>query len=447
MATSAVYVSVAVTTEPFLMIVSNPIGSSVAAGMRKELYATLPLLGLRSGTRAAGAASVVCHFEAPAFGARNPLFCRRRRRTAGSSPSLRSLGMTKWRERKRTDIGRRVRKGSAMQFGITVKPDISIDRIVGLTRQAEAAGFDYGWIFDSHVLWMEPYPLMTLMATNTKKLRIGTCVTNPATRDLTVTASLFATLNLISGGRMELGIGRGDSSRRVMGKKPVTWSQLEASVKEFRDLTSAKEVQHDGQPTRLTWAKDSPRVWIAGYGPKVLHMAGRGADGIILQFADPGLIDWCMGFVKEGARAAERDLSKIEVMAAAPVWVSNDRKVARDRVRWFPALVSNHVMDLIRQYKPEDLPPALTSFVQDRGHYDYQHHCEVASDNADFVSDEVVDRFCLVGPAEAHRKKLKELADVGVTQFNLYLMCGDEEDTLNIYQKDVLPAVLKSRKT
>ena len=127
-----------------------------------------------------------------------------------------------------------------MQFGITLKPDISVERIVGLTRQAEAAGFEYGWIFDSHVLWMEPYPLMTLMATNTKRMRLGTCVTNPATRDLTVTASLFATLNLISGGRMELGIGRGDSSRRVMGKKPVSWSQLEAAVKEFRDLTSAQ---------------------------------------------------------------------------------------------------------------------------------------------------------------------------------------------------------------
>src|SRR5580698_7765546 len=244
-----------------------------------------------------------------------------------------------------------------MHFGITLKPDISIDRIVGLTRQAENSGFEYAWIFDSHVLWMEPYPLMTLMATNTKKMRIGTCVTNPATRDLTVTASLFATLNLISGGRMELGIGRGDSSRRVMGKKPVSWSQLETAIQEFRDLTSAKEVQHDGQPTRLTWAKESPRVWVAGYGPKVLHMAGRVADGIILQFADPALIEWCMSFVKEGAKA-----------------------VARERVRWFPALVSNHVMDLIRQYKPEDLPPALTSYVQDRGKYDYQHHCEVGGD-------------------------------------------------------------------
>src|SRR6202008_1879034 len=309
-----------------------------------------------------------------------------------------------------------------MHFGITIKPDISVERIVGLTRQAEAAGFEYGWLFDSHVLWMDPYPLLTLMAANTERVRLGALVTNPAVRDLTVTSSLFATLNLISGGRMELGIGRGDSSRRVLGKKPVSWSQLEAAVREFRDLASAKEVQHDGQPTRLTWAKVPPRVWIAGYGPKVLHMAGRVADGIILQFADPALIAWCMGFVKEGAQAAGRDSKSIEVMAAAPVWISDDLKVARERVRWFPALVSNHVMDLIRQYKPEDLPPALTSFVQDRGHYDYQHHCEVESDNADFVSDEVVDRFCLIGPAEAHRRKLRALKSAGVTQFNIYLM-------------------------
>src|SRR5277367_3628203 len=326
-----------------------------------------------------------------------------------------------------------------MQFGITLKPDISIDRIVGLTRQAETAGFDYGWIFDSHVLWMEPYPLMTLMATNTKKMRIGTCVTNPATRDLTVTASLFATLNLISGGRMELGIGRGDSSRRVMGKKPVSWSQLEAAIKEFRDLTSAKEVEHDGQPTRLTWAKESPRVWVAGYGPKVLHMAGRVADGIILQFADPDLISWCMSFVNEGAKAAGRDPKSIEVMAAAPVWVSDDLNVARERVRWFPALVSNHVVDLISRYKPEDLPPELTSFVRNRGGYDYQKHCEVESSNSSFVSDEVVDRFCLVGPVEAHRQKLRRLAEVGVTQFNIYLMCGDEEQTVENYKREVLP--------
>ena len=326
-----------------------------------------------------------------------------------------------------------------MKFGITIKPDLSVERIVALTRQAEESGFEYGWIFDSHVLWKEPYPLLTLMANSTRKMKLGPCVTNPAVRDLTVTASLFATLNLISGGRMQLGIGRGDSSRRVLGKKPVTAGELEKAVMTFRELTAGHEVQFEGRPTSLTWAKGSPPVWIAGYGPKVLHLAGRIADGVILQFAEPDLIAWCLGFVREGAKEAGRDPKSIEIMAAAPVWVSDDLAVARQRVRWFPALVSNHVVDLISRYKPEDLPPALTSYVKNRSGYDYQHHAEVGSDNASFVSDEVVDRFCLVGPVEAHRTKLQQLAAVGVTQFNIYLMCGDEEQTLEIYKKEVLP--------
>jgi probable F420-dependent oxidoreductase len=326
-----------------------------------------------------------------------------------------------------------------MQFGITIKPDMTVERIVALTRQAEEAGFEYGWIFDSHVLWLEPYPMLTLMAANTKKMKLGPCVTNPAVRDLTVTASLFATLNLISGGRMQLGIGRGDSSRRVLGKKPVGAGDLERAVKTLRELMSGKEVEYEGQPTKLNWAKVPPPVWIAGYGPKVLDMAGRIGDGVILQFADPDLIEWCLGFVKKGAESAGRDFKKIEIMAAAPVWISDDLEHARKQVRWFPALVSNHVVDLLSRYKPEELPPALTSYVSNRGGYDYQQHCEVDSSNSKFVSDDVVDRFCLVGTAEAHREKLRRLAKLGVTQFNVYLMCGEEEKTLEDYKKEILP--------
>src|SRR2546423_1075772 len=114
-----------------------------------------------------------------------------------------------------------------MQFGFTLKPEHSIERHLALTRQAEAAGFDYGWLFGSHVLWREPYPLLTLMAEATTTLRLGTCVTNPATREPTVTASLLATLNELSGGRMELGIGRGDSARRMLGKPPTSMAMLE----------------------------------------------------------------------------------------------------------------------------------------------------------------------------------------------------------------------------
>jgi probable F420-dependent oxidoreductase len=327
-------------------------------------------------------------------------------------------------------------------FGITIKPDpaeMTPERIVALTRQAEAAGFSYGWLFDSHVLWLEPYPLLTMMALNTTGMRLGTCVTNPAVRDPTVTASALATLNQISGGRMDLGIGRGDSSRRVLGEKPTTLATLEAAVQTIRHLAEGEPALHEDEQIRLTWAQGRLPVWIAGYGPKALHLTGRIADGVILQFADPHLIKWCLGFLHEGARAAGRDPASIQVMAASPVWVSDDLATAREHVRWFPALVSNHVMDLIARYDAAELPAELTAYVKNRPAYDYQHHAEVGSDNSRFVSDDVVDAFCIVGPVEEHKRRLRELADLGVHQFNIYLMCGEEEATLDVYGREILP--------
>ena len=326
-----------------------------------------------------------------------------------------------------------------MDFGITLKPDMTPERAVALARQAENAGFGYGWLFDSHVLWLDPYPLLTMIALNTTRMRLGTCVTNPATRDPSVTASTLATLNLMSGGRMDLGIGRGDSARRVLGKKPTTLANLEQAVRIIKDLAEGRPTDYDGEQIRMDWAGGSLPVWIAGYGPKALNLTGRVADGVILQFADPNLIKWCLQFVHEGARQAGRDPDSIKVMAAAPVWVSDDLAQAREHVRWFPALVSNHVMDLVNRYDPAELPPELTAYVRDRQGYNYLHHAEVGSSNAEFVSDEVTDRFCIVGTAEEHRRKLRELADAGVDQFNIYLMSGDEEQTLEVYGQAIVP--------
>jgi len=326
-----------------------------------------------------------------------------------------------------------------MQFAFTLKPDMTPAHTVELTKEAEREGFEYGWVFDSHVLWQEPYPLLTLMAMNTQRMRLGTCVTNPVVRDATVTASLLATLNRISGGRMDLGIGRGDSSRRVMGKKPTTLENLEACVGVVRDLCAGKQITYEGHAIQMPWADAGvPPVWVAGYGPKALRCAGRIGDGVILQFSDPHLVKWCLGFVKEGAQQAGRDFSKIRVMSATAVWVSDELKVARERVRWFPALVSNHVVDLVSRYKPEELPPELTAYVRDRSGYNYLHHAEVGSGNAQFVTDEVVDRFCIVGPVAEHVRRLQELRSLGVTQFNIYLMCGDEEKTLETYGREII---------
>jgi probable F420-dependent oxidoreductase len=328
-----------------------------------------------------------------------------------------------------------------MQFGFTLKPDQSIERTLALTRQAEAAGFDYGWLFDSHVLWHEPYPLLTLMAGVTTRLRLGTCVTNPATREPSVTASTLATLDEISGGRMDLGIGRGDSARRVLGKPPTTLAALEEAVGVIRDLVEGRTVEYEGMELSLPWTGSwKLPVWIAGYGPQALKMTGRIADGVILQLADPDLIAWFVGQVRTAAAAAGRSPGAVSVQAAAPAHFG-ELAECRERTRWFPALVSNHVVDLVNRYPREELPPALTGYVQDRTGYDYLHHAEVGSSNAAFVGDEVTDRFCVLGSVADHIAKLRELAAAGVDQFNIYLMNGDEESVLETYGREIIPAL------
>jgi probable F420-dependent oxidoreductase len=280
------------------------------------------------------------------------------------------------------------------------------------------------------------------MAVNTERMRLGTCVTNPVVRDPTVTASLLATLNRISGGRMDIGIGRGDSSRRVMGKKPTTLARLEETVAIIRNLTAGQQIVYQGQAIQMPWANaGTPPVWVAGYGPKALRCAGRIADGVILQFADVHLIRWCLGFVREGTQESGRDFSTIRVMSATAVWVSDELTKARQQVRWFPALVSNHVVDLISRYQPEELPEELIAYIRHRKGYNYLQHAEVGSVNAEFVPDDIVDRYCLVGPVQVHLQRLRELQDAGVTQFNVYLMSGEEENTLEIYGRDIIPAL------
>jgi probable F420-dependent oxidoreductase len=328
-----------------------------------------------------------------------------------------------------------------MQFGFTLKPDHTIERTLSLTRQAEAAGFEHAWLFDSHVLWRDPYPLLTLMAQATTRLRLGTCVTNPATREPSVTASLLTTLNELSGGRMDLGIGRGDSARRVLGKGPTSMKDLEEAVHVIRALVEGRPIEYEGTMLELTWTRgDRLPVWIAGYGPVALKLTGRIADGAMLQIGDPNLVRWFASQVRDSATQAGRDPASVRVMAAAPAHVG-DLAEGRDRTRWFPALVSNHVVDLVNKYPREDLPEELTTYVHAREGYDYLHHAEVGSSNAAFVTDEIVDRFCIVGSADDHIARLRALEAAGVDQFNLYLMNGKEEEQLELYGREIIPAM------
>ena len=217
-----------------------------------------------------------------------------------------------------------------MEFGFTIKPDHSVERTIALAKQAEAAGFSYGWLFDSHVIWRDPYPLLTLIARETTTLRLGTCVTNPATREPSVTASSLAVLQEISGGRFDLGIGRGDSAIRVLGKAPTTMAMLEEAAHVIRALAEGRPIEYEGATLQLPWSGGHRLpVWIAGYGPVALKMTGRIADGAMLQIADPDLIRWFASQVHDSARDAGRDPHAVKIMAAAPAHVGRPRGRAR----------------------------------------------------------------------------------------------------------------------
>jgi probable F420-dependent oxidoreductase len=330
-----------------------------------------------------------------------------------------------------------------LSFGVTVLPDPPYARFLELMQLTEKHGFDYGWTYDSHILWQESYATFPLAADRTERLKLGHFVTNPGIRDATITASWYATMHDISDGRMVMGIGRGDSSRRVVGLKPVKVADFEARCRMIKELMNGREVEWNGKELKLEWVRSElPEIemLIAGYGPKALAVAGRVGDGVIIQLADPHIIQWIMDTARKAAEEAGRDPAALKCIVGAPSKVTDDLPQARDEVRWFPAMVSNHVMDLIEKYGfDSEIPAALTEYVRVRKFYDYKEHSRVGAKHGEFVTDEICDRFTVIGNAEQCIAKLRELESVGVDQFNIYLMTRGQEETLQAYGDEIIP--------
>jgi probable F420-dependent oxidoreductase len=330
-----------------------------------------------------------------------------------------------------------------LTFGVTVLPDPPFSRFLELVQLSEKQGFEYAWTYDSHILWQESYATLPIVADHTERIKLGHFVTNPGIRDATITASWYATMQDLSNGRMVMGIGRGDSSRRVVGLKPVKVADFEARCAMLKDLMNGRKVSWNDKELELAWVRSElPEIemWIAGYGPRALAVAGRVGDGVIIQLADPQIIQWIMETARKSAEEAGRDPSALKCIVGAPSKVTDDLPKARDEVRWFPAMVSNHVMDLIEKYGFEsEIPAALTDYVKARKFYDYKDHSRVGAAHGEFVTDAIAERFTVIGNVEQCVQKLRELESVGVDQFNIYLMTHGQEETLQAYGDEIIP--------
>ena len=342
-----------------------------------------------------------------------------------------------------------------MDIGVVLQCTPPAARVVDLAKRAETYGFSYVWTFDSHILWEEPYVIYSKILDETRNVVVGPMVTNPATRDVTVTASVFATLNEMYGNRTVIGIGRGDSAVRVTNGKPVTVAELRSAVVDLKGLVNGESIEYKGNHIRLPWAgRSRSGVWVAAYGPKVLALAGEVGDGFILQLADSSIAEWTIKAVKDAAVTAGRNPDDVYVCVAAPAYVTDGSPEAhahaRDQLRWFGGMVGNHVADIVARYGENGgaVPQALTDYIKNRQGYDYNEHGQAGNTHTDFVPDEIVDRFCIIGSVEEHIRRLEELKALGVNQFAVYLQHDDKDHTLAEYGEKIIPAVhehLKAR--
>ena len=331
-----------------------------------------------------------------------------------------------------------------MDFGVVLQTDPPARRVVDFARKAEALGFTHAYTFDSHVLWQEPYVIHSAMLAATTTLTVGPMVTNPGTRDWTVTASVFATLNEMYGERTVCGIGRGDSAMRVIGYPSCNLATLEEAMGVIKGLAEGGEVDYNGTRQTFPWCDGgSLPMWMAAYGPKALALCGRKADGFILQLADPQIAAWTIGAVRRAAEEAGRDPDSITICVVAPAYVGDDIAHQRDQVRWFGGMVGNHVADLVGRYGTDGtaVPQALTDYIEGRKGYDYSEHGRAGAEHTEFVPDEIIDRFCILGDEAAHIARLEELRDLGVDQFAIYLMHDQQDETLAAYGQHVMPAL------
>ncbi len=330
-----------------------------------------------------------------------------------------------------------------MDFGILIRPGhYSLSHTRALLRTAERAGFCYVWFADSHLIWQEVTPYLSLAALESPSLRFGPLVTNPVTRHPTVVASSLATLNELSDGRAILGLGRGDSAVRTLGLSPMRVTEFRTVSLQMRALCRGETVDFHGTPVCFPWLTRPVPLFIAAYGPKVLRLAGEIADGVILQIAEPEVIRWALQYLRQGAIQAEREIGPDEIIVAAPSYISDDPAHALARVRAYPAVVSNHIRDLLRQYPASSLPSTLLQDIEVIQNYDYQHHGQPDAPYAQAVSYQLAARFTIIGTVTDCQTKIAQLAACGVTQICLYLNVVEEEaqlDFLTTYGREIIP--------
>lgn len=332
-----------------------------------------------------------------------------------------------------------------MRIGLHIGPMNEfppVEKFMDFVKRAEDLGFDPLLFADSVSLSRfhirDPYALMALAAQSTRRTAIGTCVTNPVTRHLSVTANAAATIDDIAGGRTVLGIGSGDTAVHLVGRKSIRLDALRESLRVLRALLDGEPVEYGGAELRSNWRKPGLPIFLAAGGPKTLALGGECAGGVItLAGLAPETIAWVRGRVAEGERSAGR------AEGSTPVWVDGllsfgkDREAVREAIKPRITSFANQNFRVAYHAVPEAHLAEVKHF---RENYD---ETDLGPDtrNARRVTDYMIDRFGIIGTVSDVVGRFEELAAQRVETFLIATPFSLEERLaiIEMVGKEVIP--------
>jgi len=327
----------------------------------------------------------------------------------------------------------------SMSFGIEFVPSDPVLKIAHYAKLAEQNGFDYVWITD-HYNNRDVYTTLAVLALNTNRIKLGTGVTNPYTRNVAITASSIAAINEISGGRAVLGLGPGDKATfDAMGiawEKPLT--MVEEAVSALRGFFAGKKVSQEGKMVKIRGAKlafkagDIP-IYLGAQGPRMLELAGRVADGVLINASHPKDFEFAIKQIKKGAEAAGRDPKEIDIGAYTSFSVDKDAGKARNAAKIVVAFIVAGSPDTVLER--HGIPVDKKKVIGD------------AIGKGDFgtvlgaVDDAMIDAFSISGTPEDCKSRVEDLQKIGVTQVVAGSPLGpNKEKAINLIGKNIIGA-------
>jgi 5,10-methylenetetrahydromethanopterin reductase len=322
-----------------------------------------------------------------------------------------------------------------LSFSVGIYQTAPVVEMIRLTRLAEDLGFETAWLGDSQCLWREAYVTLGALAVSTRSIRLGTSVTNPVTRHLTVTASALCSLAELTGGRVLLGIGRGETAVKLAGARRATLAELRDAVRDIRALCQGTSVRIDGVEARLEYAAMSPTtipVYLPGLAPRMLALAGEVADGVLLTVgAEPRYVRAGLAALDDGLRAAGRSRAAVRVAARVPCSVS-DEADPRRHVRSSVALA-------VLQAKPFAFDDEDRSTIEKiRQAYDYHRHLSLDAAHGDLVPDRLVDKFAIAGSPTECLERVRGLAACAIDEVNIVLVSPTPDRLLRTFATRIM---------